>query len=47
MKAITVRLEDSLHKKIKLQMVNDETTFQEYIVLLINEDIKKRENEGK
>jgi hypothetical protein len=47
LKAITVRLEDSLHKKIKLQMVNDETTFQEYIVLLINEDIKKRENEGK
>ena len=47
MKAITVRLEDSLHKKIKLQMVNDETTFQEYIVLLVNEDIKKRENEGK
>ena len=42
-KVISIRLEDKLHKNLKLQMVNDETTFQEYVMELIEKDRKSRE----
>ncbi|MGL4655085.1 MAG: hypothetical protein ACRCWM_04245 [Sarcina sp.] len=47
MKAVTIRIEDSLHKKLKLQMVNDETSFQEYMTMLILNDMKRRESNEK
>lgn len=40
MKSITLRLEDELHKQIKLKTVQEETTIQEYIVSLIKKDMK-------
>ena len=44
LKVVTVRLEDKVHKELKMQMVSDETTFQDYIVELIQADkIRKKE----
>lgn len=41
-KTISLRLENELHKKIKLITVNEETTIQRYLVNLIKEDLKQR-----
>ena len=40
MKALTVRVEDSLHKELKLKMAQEETTLQEYVLKLIKEDLE-------
>ena len=45
MKTITVRLEDPTHKRIKKQLIDDETTFQEYVMSLINMDLVRRDKE--
>ena len=37
-KVISVRLDDKLHKELKRQMVDDDTSFQEYVVNLIAKD---------
>lgn len=41
-KTISLRLENELHKKIKLITVNEETTIQQYLVNLIKKDLKQR-----
>ncbi|MGL4992013.1 MAG: hypothetical protein ACRC57_12785 [Sarcina sp.] len=41
MKTVTIRLEDPLHKKLKIKLANEENTFQQYILELINENLKK------
>jgi predicted CopG family antitoxin len=41
-KVISIRLENDLHKELKRQMVDEETSFQEYVLELI-----KRDREGK
>ena len=44
MKVITVRLEDTMHKKIKKQLIDDESTLQDYVVMLMNRDMDSRVN---
>jgi predicted HicB family RNase H-like nuclease len=44
MKALTIRVEDSLHKKLKIKMVEEETTLQDYILRLIKKDLECKEN---
>lgn len=41
MKNITVRLDDKFHQKIKIKMAMQCCTMQEYIVKLIEQDLKK------
>ncbi|MGL4760609.1 MAG: hypothetical protein ACRC6T_01540 [Sarcina sp.] len=41
MKIMTIRLEDVMHKAMKIKMANDENTLQEYIVGLISDDLDK------
>ncbi|MGL4762104.1 MAG: hypothetical protein ACRCWG_11710 [Sarcina sp.] len=37
-KVISIRMESDLHKDLKRQMVEEETTFQEYVLKLIERD---------
>ncbi|MGL5068372.1 MAG: hypothetical protein ACRC6T_11240 [Sarcina sp.] len=46
MKVVTVRLEDKVHKELKMQMVSDETTFQDYIVELIQADRNRKKEKN-
>ncbi|MGX7085169.1 MULTISPECIES: hypothetical protein [Gemella] len=39
MKTLTIRLEDDLHKKLKLLVIEKDTTIQNLIVELINRQI--------
>ncbi|GAB7568123.1 MULTISPECIES: hypothetical protein [unclassified Gemella] len=39
MKTLTIRLEDDLHKKLKLLVIEKDTTIQKLIVELINRQI--------
>ena len=41
MKSITVRFSDTLHKNLKLKLVYDERTFQEYMISLVEADLKR------
>lgn len=41
-KTISLRLDNELHKSIKLIAVNEETTLQKYLVDLIKKDLKQR-----
>ncbi|MGL4992011.1 MAG: hypothetical protein ACRC57_12775 [Sarcina sp.] len=41
MKVITIKLSDIVHKELKHRMVSEDTTFQEYVSRLIDEDLKK------
>lgn len=41
-KVISIRLDDKLHKELKRQMVDDDTSFQEYVMNLIEKDRDKR-----
>ncbi|MGL4451057.1 MAG: hypothetical protein ACRCTZ_07710 [Sarcina sp.] len=45
-KVISVRLDDKLHKDLKRQMVDDDTSFQEYVVNLIKKDRESRKSEN-
>lgn len=42
MKTITLRLDDALHKELKLKMAIDDTSMQEFIVNLIKKELKKK-----
>lgn len=39
MKTITIRMDDELHKKLKLKMAHDEKTIQDHVVQLIEKDL--------
>ncbi len=41
-KTVSLRLNNELHKKIKLITVNEDTTIQRYLVELIKKDLKQR-----
>lgn len=43
-KTITLRLSDDLHKKLKLYAVKEETTMQDFIISLVEENLKKSES---
>ncbi len=46
-KTISLRLENQLHKRIKLITVNEETTIQQYLVDLIKKDLlQRKESDG-
>lgn len=40
-KAFTLRLENELHKKIKIKTAKEEITMQDYIISLIEKDMKE------
>ncbi|QAT40851.1 hypothetical protein [Clostridium sp. JN-9] len=46
-KAITIRLDDELHKKVKHKMVELDTSIQEYVINLIKKDLKEKESKSK
>lgn len=46
-KTISLRLENELHKSIKLIAVNEETTIQQYLINLIEKDLKQRKERVK
>lgn len=41
MKAITVKLSEELHKELKIRLVEEGRTFNDYLVSLIEADMKK------
>lgn len=50
MKKTTIRIEDEQHKKIMKYLIDKEMSFQEYVMMLIDQDMKlkdKSENEVK
>ena len=34
-KAVTIRIENDLHKKVKIALINKEISFQQYVIDLI------------
>lgn len=46
-KCITLRLTNEMHKTIKFITVEEETTIQDYLVNLIEKDLKQREERKK
>lgn len=38
---MTIRLDDELYKKVKIKAINEDKTFQAYIVSLIEADLEK------
>lgn len=47
LKALTVRVDDELHKKLKFKMVEEETTIQDYVLNLIKKDLVESEKKSK
>lgn len=47
MKAVNVKLEDDLHLELKIKLVKEGITFNEYILNLIKQDMKKSKEENK
>ena len=47
LRTITLRLEDELHKQLKLKTVMDETTMQDYITNLIIKDLEESKEKEK
>jgi predicted DNA binding CopG/RHH family protein len=41
LKTITLRLDDELHKELKIKMAQEGTTIQDYIVNFIKKDLEK------
>lgn len=39
-KTITLRLEDELHKQLKLKTVTEDTTIQDYVLTLIKQSLE-------
>lgn len=39
-KTITLRLEDDLHKQLKLKTVTEDTTMQDYVIKLIKKSLE-------
>lgn len=44
LKTITLRLDDEVHKTIKIKTVQEETTIQDYITKLIMKDLELNKN---
>jgi len=44
LKALTVRVDDDFHKKIKIKTAIEGITIQNYIINLIKEDLKKEKS---
>lgn len=40
-KTITIRIDEETHKKIKIRIANEGITLKDYILKLVNEDLKK------
>lgn len=40
-KAMTVRLEETFYKKVMKMLIEKDVSFQEYVIKLIEEDMKK------
>jgi predicted DNA binding CopG/RHH family protein len=40
LKTITIRLDDELHKEIKVKMATEGTTIQDYIINLVKKDLE-------
>lgn len=41
MRVITIKLTDEVHKELKHTMINNDTTFQDYVSKLINDELKR------
>jgi predicted DNA binding CopG/RHH family protein len=39
-KSMTIRIEENEFKKIKIKLINDDKSFQEYVMELIRRDMK-------
>lgn len=46
MKTITLRLDDELHKKLKIQVAKDETTMQDKLIELIKRYLDEKIKRG-
>lgn len=44
-KTLTIRLEDDLHKAIKIKAINEGKTIQKYLEALIKADLEKDQQE--
>lgn len=42
-KSLTIRMDEELHKQVKIKAVKDGTTIQDYILRLIREDLTRVE----
>lgn len=42
-KTITIRIDEELHRKIKIKIANEGKTLKDYIVYLIKEDLNLKE----
>ena len=40
MKKLTIRMEDELHKKVKIKLIHEDKSFQRYVIDLIEKDIE-------
>ncbi|WP_371744424.1 toxin-antitoxin system HicB family antitoxin [Exiguobacterium sp. PFWT01] len=45
MKSLTVRLDEELHKEMKIQAINEGMTIQKYLVSLIKADLEKKKQQ--
>lgn len=44
MKKLTIRMEDELHKKVRIKLIHEDKSLQGYIIDLIEKDIESDEN---
>lgn len=44
---VVLRVDNELHKQIKMHVTQEETTIQEYVVGLIKNDLDKNKKQGK
>lgn len=42
MKSLTIRMDDELHKQVKIKTAVDGITIQDYILNLVKKDLEKR-----
>lgn len=45
MKTITIRMDDELHKKLKLKMIHKEKTIQDHVIQLIEKDLEEEKED--
>lgn len=45
-KTMTIRLDEELHKRIKLKAVKEGKTVKDYILNLVKEDLRKEEKKN-
>ena len=44
-KAVTIRFSDKLHKTIKFHLIENEKSFQEYIISLVKKDLEFKDED--